>query len=480
MTQRFRGFLWVLACLWLCGCVSYSDSQSATKPGRGYAWPSDDYHFSSIADARETMIQSGQKTGIVIILSDIKKHKPSAVLQNVWMTMDYRSSVPLYVVDAEGLPNTETDTLKRMLIAHKELPRPICLYTTSSKPLGVVVGVDPCLDAIMSLGNPVATKVTPPKTPVVTAPKPADTDNAVRKLYYWPSESESLGSYTTALNQIKAAKQNLAVIIIRAAECPDCQSMEHDWRGSERASVAPLYSVNAMSIGRSEAEWLSRMIKADPDRFPIPACFVVLNGVTAGATSGAKQCTDAIMSLGKPAKTAPPAPNPVPAKPRAEKPRKTHPTDPAAESIASEFLREHNRLRLPHCAKPLVWSETIEKSAQAWADHLATAEKCDMVHSGNKKYGENLATNSPIGFLTPVKAVGMWYDEVRYYDHSNPGFSHATGHYTQVVWRVTQRIGCAMATCPAENKQIWVCQYDPPGNFKDRFDANVKPANSCS
>jgi uncharacterized protein YkwD len=480
MTHLYRTLFALVACLCLCACASYSEPGPAPKPGQTYPWPSDDYHFGSIADALQVMNQAQQKTSVVIIMSNVNEHEPSAVLQNVMKLREYRSSVPLYLVDAESLPDSESDRLKKLLVARKELPRPICLYMGSTKPLGIAVGVDPCLDAIMSLGNPVVTQVTPPKAAVSTAPKLAYTDNTGRKLYGWPTETESFSSYAVALNQIKTAKLALAVIIIRASQCAECMKMESDWRSNEHMSVAPLYAVNAISICRSEAEWLSRMIKVDPDRFPIPACFVVQNGVTVGATNGAKQCTDAILSLGKPAEAKPPAPKPATEKPRAEKPRKIEPIDPDAESIASAFLREHNRLRLPHCAKPLVWSETLEKSAQAWADHLAATEGCQMVHTSNPKYGENLATNQPIGFLTPVSAVGMWYDEVKLYDFENPGFSLATGHFTQVVWRVTQRIGCGMATCAAENRQIWVCQYDPPGNKQDRFDDNVKPAHSCS
>ena len=37
------------------------------------------------------------------------------------------------------------------------------------------------------------------------------------------------------------------------------------------------------------------------------------------------------------------------------------------------------------------------------------------------------------------------------------------GHYTQVVWRKSLRVGCGMATCGAT--EVWVCNYDPAGNW---------------
>jgi len=39
------------------------------------------------------------------------------------------------------------------------------------------------------------------------------------------------------------------------------------------------------------------------------------------------------------------------------------------------------------------------------------------------------------------------------------------GHYTQVVWRSTTTVGCAMAVCKDSQEQIWVCQYQKPGNW---------------
>ena len=37
------------------------------------------------------------------------------------------------------------------------------------------------------------------------------------------------------------------------------------------------------------------------------------------------------------------------------------------------------------------------------------------------------------------------------------------GHYTQLVWKNTTEVGCAKVTCG--NQTIWVCNYNPPGNY---------------
>ena len=63
----------------------------------------------------------------------------------------------------------------------------------------------------------------------------------------------------------------------------------------------------------------------------------------------------------------------------------------------------------------------------------------------------------------------MWYDEVGKYTYSTaqqPG----TGHYTQVVWANSKRIGCGAAYCKSAeglsySATIVVCRYLPGGNY---------------
>ncbi len=37
------------------------------------------------------------------------------------------------------------------------------------------------------------------------------------------------------------------------------------------------------------------------------------------------------------------------------------------------------------------------------------------------------------------------------------------GHYTQIVWKTTKKVGCAKIIC--DEMDVWVCNYDPPGNW---------------
>ena len=67
-------------------------------------------------------------------------------------------------------------------------------------------------------------------------------------------------------------------------------------------------------------------------------------------------------------------------------------------------------------------------------------------------------------------AVADWYQEVKDFTSSSIEpfqFSSATGHYTQLVWAESDRVGCG-ATSYTEGQwftTLYVCNYGPNGNF---------------
>ena len=139
-------------------------------------------------------------------------------------------------------------------------------------------------------------------------------------------------------------------------------------------------------------------------------------------------------------------------------------------------LQAHNRVRSKHGLKPLVWSDKLASYSQQWANHLCRTGKCTMVHRpGTPPYGENLYWASPVIWTTGEKAVQnttikevvkVWADEEDWYDYGSnscePG--KQCGHYTQMVWKSTTKVGCAFKV-GKDKSQSWVCSYDPPGNF---------------
>ena len=139
-------------------------------------------------------------------------------------------------------------------------------------------------------------------------------------------------------------------------------------------------------------------------------------------------------------------------------------------------LSLHNAYRALHGVAPLVWNATVAEAAREWAEHLAD-DDCSMYHS-NSEYGENLALGQP----SIEQVMQDWYDERGSYDYRNPGFDSKTGHFTQMVWKDTERLGCAISTCTgagAEARQVYVCNYEPPGNYLDEFADNVLPPDAA-
>jgi uncharacterized protein YkwD len=134
-------------------------------------------------------------------------------------------------------------------------------------------------------------------------------------------------------------------------------------------------------------------------------------------------------------------------------------------------LEAHNAHRAAHCAPPLAWSPEIATVAQRYADQLQ-ARGCDLEHSRGP-YGENLFASSPPGSVQASGVEGAWYEERSQYRFTRPGFAMATGHFTQVVWRETTQLGCGVARCP--RLEVWVCNYNPPGNVANRYRENVLP-----
>jgi uncharacterized protein YkwD len=163
------------------------------------------------------------------------------------------------------------------------------------------------------------------------------------------------------------------------------------------------------------------------------------------------------------------APAPAPA---SSKPIKKFGRSLSADAKAA--LNAHNGYRAKHCVPALSWSSDLAKQAQAWASGCAPSGG-GFAHSPGAfqgGYGENLAWGSG---LSAGGAVDLWYNEVGQYNFGAPSWSNAVGHFTQVVWRNSKQVGCAMAVCGGQN--YWVCRYAPPGNWNVNTElANNVPA----
>ena len=124
-----------------------------------------------------------------------------------------------------------------------------------------------------------------------------------------------------------------------------------------------------------------------------------------------------------------------------------------------ELLQAHNSIRLNLGLAPLAWSDRLAARAQEWAQSLLA--KGDFRHDPKTPYGENLYEITGAQ-ARPAEVVGASASEASDYDYRSNRCKGTCGHYTQIVWRGSKEVGCAAAG--GIKRQIWVCEYDPPGN----------------
>merc|ERR1712055_307662 len=138
--------------------------------------------------------------------------------------------------------------------------------------------------------------------------------------------------------------------------------------------------------------------------------------------------------------------------------------------------------------RELVWDEELEAIAQRWAD------QCTLGHYKDPKEpfknsralldgtpaGQNLAWSQASAQLNEdqlmeqnVGAVQGWYDEVSKFNSAGIdafSFSRATGHYTQLVWAETDRLGCGTVHYKDDSNGVLtnfvVCNYAVAGNMQ--------------
>jgi uncharacterized protein YkwD len=132
-------------------------------------------------------------------------------------------------------------------------------------------------------------------------------------------------------------------------------------------------------------------------------------------------------------------------------------------------------------------------SKVTWDSRLATvaqnyAERCEWSHNGaaSQQYaeeggsgyvGENLSAAWGNETINLGNMYSGWSEEAGFYDYdaNSCQAGEQCGHYTQVVWRETERVGCGWTQCSTLQgingpTDVWflVCNYAPGGNINGR------------
>jgi uncharacterized protein YkwD len=143
------------------------------------------------------------------------------------------------------------------------------------------------------------------------------------------------------------------------------------------------------------------------------------------------------------------------------------PRDPS--QLRAAMMAGHDRARANAGVPPLAWDEALVASARAYAGEMARTGRfahADQPH-GPAREGENLWTGTRSAYRYD-EMIGHWIAEKRdFVNGATPAFSRTgkwqdVSHYTQIVWRKTTRVGCAIAS--NERDDYLVCRYSPAGN----------------
>ena len=141
-------------------------------------------------------------------------------------------------------------------------------------------------------------------------------------------------------------------------------------------------------------------------------------------------------------------------------------------SLDDRLLAAHNRERAAAGLPTLAWDQDLAADAADWGEGLAAID--DIQHYPDdpedpEPQGENLWLGTS-GYYSPEAMVGMWIEEKKHFipgvfpANSRTGNLDDVGHYTQLMWRDTGRVGCALAE--SSENEILVCRYSTAGNVE--------------
>ena len=136
--------------------------------------------------------------------------------------------------------------------------------------------------------------------------------------------------------------------------------------------------------------------------------------------------------------------------------------------FADRILAIHNRERAAVGSPPLAWDPRLAEAAASYGPTLAKLGS--LVHSPRASrpgQRENLAMGST-GYYDDRTLAGLWVAEKHHFapglfpNVSRTGNWEDVAHYTQMVWRGTTHVGCALWR--GGGKDYLICRYSPPGN----------------
>jgi uncharacterized protein YkwD len=127
----------------------------------------------------------------------------------------------------------------------------------------------------------------------------------------------------------------------------------------------------------------------------------------------------------------------------------------------------HNRYRYMHGAELLTYDTKLEAAATSWAKKLSAKGSC-LSHENRKGIGENLFFFAAEFFTDPMTmaeaVVRTFYAEGKNYDYKRYKRNFfQVGHFTQLIWKSTNKIGVGISIKYFNGKRTGPCQPHRPG-----------------
>ena len=194
------------------------------------------------------------------------------------------------------------------------------------------------------------------------------------------------------------------------------------------------------------------------------------------------------------------------------------------QSEIDEWINVTNKFRKCSGVNPVTWDPQLAKKAEDWLEHLTQNENGCMRHPGNSgsskygcknpktsakandemnkyltvpiknsnkllQFGQNLAwseeygnPNNKISGGSIENSITEWWKEGKFFNQDKPSVncsdkcktelhSDGLGHFTQLVWKDSNKIGCAYKEKNHGNGKVsglWCCNYLPAGNIVNK------------
>jgi len=148
--------------------------------------------------------------------------------------------------------------------------------------------------------------------------------------------------------------------------------------------------------------------------------------------------------------------------------------DVSLPGVKDSIVAEANRLRklagATNMAK-LTWDDELSQKAVAWSSQCRFAhpdQSSTFLTTAKFSLGQNIAMGT--GPMTWEQTFKMWNDEIKDFQYGQaPKNNAVVGHYTQLVWADTNKIGCGYTLCAAgkmtaQAAGFFVCNFGPAGN----------------